>query len=91
MTAVVAGGFSWRYGYGIIGAALLAMSVIFIVTRDDANDAGPRLPRIQKQYERAPEPKELVVLDGSAHAQFVFKSDQGQRLMKEILRFLTQP
>jgi hypothetical protein len=32
-----------------------------------------------------------VVLDGSAHAQFVFESDQGQRLMNEILRFLTQP
>ena len=64
---------------------------LFIVTRDDANDAGPRLPRIRKQYDRAPDPKELVVLDGSAHAQFVFESDQGQRLMNEILRFLTQP
>ena len=64
---------------------------LFIVTRDDANDAGRRLPRIQKQYDRAPDPKELVVLDGSAHAQFVFESDQGQRLMNEILRFLTQP
>lgn len=64
---------------------------LFIVTRDDANDAGPRLPRIQKQYERAPDPKELVVLEGSAHAQFVFETDQGDRLMNEILRFLTQP
>jgi alpha/beta superfamily hydrolase len=63
---------------------------LFIVTRDDANDAGPRLPRIRKQYDRAPEPKELVVLDGSAHAQFVFETDQGERLMNEILQFLTR-
>lgn len=63
---------------------------LFIVTRDDANDAGTRLPRIRKQYDRAPEPKELVVLDGSAHAQFVFETDQGERLMNEILQFLTR-
>jgi serine/threonine protein kinase len=42
---------------------------LFIVTRDDANDAGFRLPRIRRQYDRAPHPKQLVVLDGSAHAQ----------------------
>ena len=64
---------------------------LFIVTRDDANAAGLRLPRIRAQYEKAPEPKELVILDGSAHAQFVFESDQGERLMREILRFLSAP
>ena len=64
---------------------------LFIVTRDDANAAGPRLPGIRAQYEKAPEPKELVILDGSAHAQFVFESDQGERLMREILRFLSAP
>ena len=62
---------------------------LFIVTRDDANDAGLRLSRIRRQYELSPEPKELVVLDGSAHAQFVFDTDQGERLMREILRFLS--
>jgi len=36
-------------------------------------------------------PKELVILDGSAHAQFLFATDQGARLMREILRFLSQP
>jgi len=64
---------------------------LFIVARDDANAAGPRLPRIRAQYDKAPEPKELVLLDGSAHAQFLFGSDQGERLMREILRFLTAP
>ena len=64
---------------------------LFILTRDDANDDGPRLPRIQAQYEKASEPKEMVILDGSAPAQFIFKTDQGNRLMSEILRFLSEP
>jgi pimeloyl-ACP methyl ester carboxylesterase len=64
---------------------------LFVVTREDANAAGLRLPRIQAQYDKAPEPKELIVLDGSAHAQFVFAGNQGERLMREILRFLSAP
>jgi pimeloyl-ACP methyl ester carboxylesterase len=63
---------------------------LFIVCRDDANDAGLRLPRIREQYEKAPDPKELVILEGSAHAQFIFATDQGERLMTEILRFLSE-
>lgn len=34
--------------------------------------------------------QELVVLDGSAHAQFIFETSQGERLMREILRFLSE-
>jgi pimeloyl-ACP methyl ester carboxylesterase len=64
---------------------------MFIVARDDASEDGPRLPRILAQYEKAPEPKELIILDGSAHAQFLFQTDQGERVMREILRFLSQP
>jgi len=63
----------------------------FIVARDDANDAGPRLPGIRAQYERAPQPKELIVIDGSAHAQFLFQTDASGRVMREILRFLSAP
>ena len=63
---------------------------LFIVSRDDVGDI-PRLPKIRAQYERAPKPKELVILDGSAHAQFIFETDQGERLMREILRFLSAP
>jgi hypothetical protein len=51
----------------------------------------PRLPRIQEQFDRAPEPKELVILEGAAHAQYFFDSEQGERLLREILRFLTEP
>lgn len=64
---------------------------LFIVAREDANDAGLRLPRIRAQYERASEPKELVILEGAAHAQFLFATSEGKRLTDEILRFLSVP
>lgn len=63
---------------------------LFIVTERDANAAGPRLPAIRRQYGAAAGPKELLVLEGDAHAQFIFQTDQGERLMREILRFLTE-
>ena len=62
---------------------------LFIVARDDASGDGPRLPGIRAQYEKAPQPKELIVLDGSAHAQYLFQTDQADRVMREILRFLS--
>ena len=65
---------------------------LFILTREDARGGGVlRLPEIREQYERAPEPKELVILEGSAHAQVIFVTPQGEELMREILRFLTEP
>ncbi len=65
---------------------------LFIISRDDLSGSGtPRLPSIRDQYERAPDPKELVILDGSAHAQHMFSADQGPRLLSEILRFLSEP
>jgi pimeloyl-ACP methyl ester carboxylesterase len=70
-------------------AEKLKASSLFIVARDDANADGLRLPGIRSQYEKAPEPKELIVLDGSAHAQFLFQTDQADRVMREILRFLS--
>jgi pimeloyl-ACP methyl ester carboxylesterase len=53
-----------------------------------AAQGDPITPQVREQYAKAPEPKELLILDGSAHAQFLFTTDQGERLMKEILRFL---
>jgi pimeloyl-ACP methyl ester carboxylesterase len=65
---------------------------LFITSR---NDLGPgdrlRLPTIREHYEKTPGPKELIVLEGTAHAQFIFATDQGERLMREILRFLSAP
>ncbi len=62
---------------------------LFIVARDDADASEPRLPGIRAQYQKAPQPKQLVVLDGSAHAQYLFQTDQSDRVMDEILRFLS--
>ena len=72
-------------------AEKLKAPTLFIVARDDASADGPRLPGIREQYEKAPEPKELIVLDGSAHAQYLFQTNQGERVMREILRFLSEP
>lgn len=72
-------------------AEKLKSRALFIVARNDRNGAGLRLPGIRAQYERAPGLKELIVLDGSAHAQFLFQTDQSARVMHEILRFLSMP
>jgi pimeloyl-ACP methyl ester carboxylesterase len=72
-------------------AEKLKSRTLFIVARDDASDSGLRLPGIRAQYQKAPQPKELIVLDGSAHAQFLFQTDQGAQVMREILRFLSMP
>lgn len=65
---------------------------LFITTREDFRGEGVlRLPEIRDQFERAPEPKSLVILEGNAHAQFIFDTDQGKRLLEEILAFLNAP
>jgi hypothetical protein len=74
-----------------LSATNLKSRALFIVARDDSNGAGPRLPGIRAQFEKAPEPKKLIVLEGSAHAQFLFQTDQARRVMHEILQFLSEP
>jgi pimeloyl-ACP methyl ester carboxylesterase len=59
---------------------------LFVTSRGD-----PRAEKIQEEYRRVPEPKRLLLLEGSAHAQFLFETEQGDRLMEEILRFLSEP
>ncbi|MBV8820330.1 MAG: alpha/beta fold hydrolase [Acidobacteriaceae bacterium] len=66
----------------------LKSAVLFIVAKEDSNGAGLRLPGIRAQSEKAPEPKKLVIVEGSAHAQFLFQTEQVGRVMGEILRFL---
>ena len=68
----------------------LNVKKLFILSRDDTSGAGPRLPGIRAAYDAAPRPKQLVLLEGSAHAQFLFETDQGPRLMREILRVLKE-
>lgn len=62
---------------------------LFLLARDDSNGDGPRLPGIRAQFEKAPEPKKLVIVDGSAHAQYLFQTPQSKHVMDEILRFLS--
>jgi pimeloyl-ACP methyl ester carboxylesterase len=70
-------------------AEKLKCPTLWIVARDDTSGDGPRLPGIRAQYDKAPEPKRLIVLDGSAHAQYLFQTDQAERVMQEILAFLS--
>jgi dienelactone hydrolase len=65
---------------------------LFIVSEHDMLGNGtPRLNVVREQYEKAPGPKKLLVLPGSAHAQNIFKTDQGPRLYHAILEFLSGP
>jgi esterase/lipase len=61
---------------------------LFIVARDDKSGSGLRLPGISKHYEEAPQPKQMIVLKGSAHAQILFETEEGPQLIREILKFL---
>lgn len=62
---------------------------LFIVAKDDrGGNNQPRLRGIQEQYDKAPGPKELLVVDGTAHAQAMFDAAEGPRVMQNILRFL---
>jgi pimeloyl-ACP methyl ester carboxylesterase len=71
-------------------AERLKSPALFIVARDDVSGSGPRLPGIQRQFDKSPEPKKLVVLEGSAHAQALFETGQGERVMREILEWLNK-
>lgn len=65
---------------------------LFIAAANDTTASGkPRLIKIREQFENAPEPKELVILEGYAHAQALFQTEQGERLMREIMKFLSKP
>lgn len=64
---------------------------LFIVARDDANSAGLRLPGIRAQYERVREPKQFILLEGSAHAQRVLDGPSGEAVLREIVAFLSAP
>lgn len=55
---------------------------LFITTRGD------HLPVRLRQFDQATEPKRWVVLDGSSHAQHIFKTPQAEELMEHILDWL---
>ena len=57
---------------------------LFIVSRGDSIRAS-----VQKQYETAPQPKKLLILDGSAHAQHIFGTEQAETLLAAIVDWLS--
>jgi pimeloyl-ACP methyl ester carboxylesterase len=64
---------------------------LFVIARDDLNGQGkPRLVGIQADYEKVPPPRELLVVDGSAHAQAIFDGEEAPRVFDRILRFLAE-
>jgi dienelactone hydrolase len=63
---------------------------LYLVARDDTSGDGLRLPGIKDHFDRAPQPKKLVIVDGSAHAQYLFGTSEGPRVMDEILQFLLE-
>ncbi len=63
-----------------------AERILFIASEEE-----PMAPRVRDQYGRAPEPKRLEMLPGDAHAQHIFRSDQGEALSALILAFLSEP
>jgi pimeloyl-ACP methyl ester carboxylesterase len=72
-----------------VPAEKLRVPKLYIMSRDDTSGDGPRLPGLRAHFEKAPEPKQLIILDGSAHAQFIFGTEHAERVMREILRFLS--
>jgi pimeloyl-ACP methyl ester carboxylesterase len=65
---------------------------LFIVARHDTDGSGTvRLTEMREDYKKVPPPKQFIVLEDSAHAQFLFKTSQGDRLMREIVKFLSAP
>ncbi len=56
---------------------------LFIVSRGDGSRRS-----VERQYAAAAEPKKLVILDGNAHAQHIFRTQQGEELMKHMINWL---
>jgi pimeloyl-ACP methyl ester carboxylesterase len=67
----------------------LRVPKLYIMARNDANAAGPRLPGLQAHFDSAPPPKELILYDGSAHAQFIFETGHSEDVMRQVIRFLS--
>ena len=60
----------------------LAGRKLFIMASDDTSGDGLRLPGFMAAYGKTAPSKQLLLVDGSAHAQFLFQSDQSDHVMK---------
>ena len=64
---------------------------LLITSRKDRSGDGLRLPGIEKAFEKMPEPKRLLIVSGSAHAQAMFNTTVGDQVTREMIRFLLSP
>ena len=71
-----------------VPADKIRVPLLEIVGRDDKSADGPRLPHIEAWFRQARQPKKMVVLDSAEHAQYLFLTEHGERVMREILAFL---
>lgn len=63
--------------------------LLLIITKNDTSGSGPRLPGVRAAFDKIPlGKKQIVILEGSAHAQFMFDTDQSEKIMKMIVEFL---
>lgn len=64
---------------------------LFIIAREDLSASGqPRLVRIQDDFKKVPEPRRMLIVDGAAHAQALFATDQADRVLDAIVKFLNE-
>ena len=56
---------------------------LFIASQDE-----PVIAQVSEQYRRAPEPKQLVLLTGTAHGQHILATEQAERLRTAVAGFL---
>jgi pimeloyl-ACP methyl ester carboxylesterase len=56
---------------------------LFIASQDE-----PMVAQVTEEYRRAPEPKRLVLLPGTAHGQNIFATEQAERLRTTVAEFL---
>ena len=83
---ITLGGLMWNKSPEKVNVPLLV-----IITKDDASGSGPRLPGIQASFDKIPAgQKRIEILEGSAHAQAMFETDDSERIMEMIIKFLRE-
>ena len=62
------------------------MPKLFTASRDDTNTP---FSDTQAYFDRAPQPKQLHIFDGSVHGVRIFATDHGDELRQLLLSFIT--
>ena len=63
----------------------LRVPTLLVSSRDE-----PAAARLREDFAKVPEPKRVLVLPGSAHAQHVFGTEQGAALTAAVVDFLAE-